>query len=158
MNIFYGGCLNTMPIVKIAAKSKYGFVINEVRGFVVPVKGVDVDTESKLYQFIKPYLTKGILIQDGTAIEVVPSAVTAKVVTEVKPVEVKIAEVSDSEPQFSKNKSNKKGKASRDRETESQISDIPTPTAVVEEMPTVDVNEEIPAPVAEEPVPTFDFS
>lgn len=74
-----------MPIVKVSAKSRYGFVVNEVRGFVVTAKGVDVDTESKLYTVIQPYITKGILVQEGETVVVKPVELPTEPVTATVP-------------------------------------------------------------------------
>ncbi len=80
-----------MPIVKVSAKSRYGFVVNEVRGFVVTAKGVDVDTESKLYTVIQPYITKGILVQEGDVGVAKPIGVSAKPVNVTAPETAKAA-------------------------------------------------------------------
>ena len=138
-----------MPIVKIHSNSKHGFVVNELRGFVIPAKGVDVDTETKMYDCIKPYITKGILRQAGETAEVKPQAALPKVEAPVKIDVPKVSDVSEVVAPTAKGKT-KKNKGF------DKYDDAPADTSPIEEL----AAEVVDAPVttAETVKPSFDFS
>ena len=72
-----------MAIVIVKSKSKHGFVVNEVRGTVITKKGFPVDTDSNLYNVIRPYISSGVLVEET---EITLKKSTEKVV-EKAPVE-----------------------------------------------------------------------
>lgn len=129
-----------MPIVKISAKSRHGFVMAAARGFVVSAKGVDVDTETPMFELMKPYIDKGILLQDGKEVTAKTSAAPAKVVKAAPAVEAKKPQPPVVDNSSNKNKQSKKNKA---------VSQVEAPVIETPAEPIISFE----APVTPEPTP-----